>query len=113
MKGARKDAHDMITEAGSMIVYVAGYPAIMGLQPLYFKDPELARRARMAAESTEEKKRRRNSGSLSVTFTLARSLVPDDQIECYGGSPGMRDPGLLGAEKRMQESEMFLHATAL
>ena len=25
----------------------------------------------------------------------------------------MRDPGLLGAEKRMQESEMFLHATAL
>ena len=32
----------MITEAGNMIVYVAGYPAIMGLQPLYFKDPELA-----------------------------------------------------------------------
>jgi type IV secretion system protein VirD4 len=43
----------MITEAGSMIVYVAGYPAIMGLQPLYFQDPELARRARMAAESIE------------------------------------------------------------
>jgi len=39
-----------------MVVYVAGYPAIMGLQPLYFKDPELARRARMAAESPETKK---------------------------------------------------------
>jgi len=26
----------MITEAGNMIVYIAGYPAIMGLQPLYF-----------------------------------------------------------------------------
>jgi len=68
MKGARKDAHDMITEAGSMIVYVAGYPAIMGLQPLYFKDPELARRARSWPA---------------------------------------------GRRERMQESEMFLHATAL
>jgi type IV secretion system protein VirD4 len=56
MKGARKDAHDMITQAGNMIVYVAGYPAIMGLQPLYFKDPELARRARIAAQSPEAKK---------------------------------------------------------
>jgi type IV secretion system protein VirD4 len=46
----------MITEAGNMIVYVAGFPAIMGLQPLYFKDPELARRARMAAEPAEAKK---------------------------------------------------------
>jgi type IV secretory pathway TraG/TraD family ATPase VirD4 len=56
MKGARKDAHGMITQAGNMIVYVAGYPAIMGLQPLYFKDPELARRARLATQSTEAKK---------------------------------------------------------
>ena len=39
-----------------MVVYVAGYPAIMGLQPLYFKDPELARRARTAAQSSEAKK---------------------------------------------------------
>jgi type IV secretion system protein VirD4 len=56
MKGARKDARGLITEAGSMIVYVAGYPAIMGLQPLYFKDPELARRARMAAEHAQTKR---------------------------------------------------------
>jgi type IV secretion system protein VirD4 len=56
MKGARKNAQGMITEAGNMIVYVAGFPAIMGLQPLYFKDPELARRARMAAESAQTKK---------------------------------------------------------
>ncbi|HTD54240.1 MAG TPA: type IV secretory system conjugative DNA transfer family protein, partial [Silvibacterium sp.] len=56
MKGARKNALGMITEAGNMVVYVAGYPAIMGLQPLYFRDPELARRARMAAESAQAKK---------------------------------------------------------
>jgi type IV secretion system protein VirD4 len=67
MKGARKDARGLITEAGNMVVYVAGYPAIMGLQPLYFKDPELARRARMAAEPAQAKK----------TPTLARHPVSD------------------------------------
>ena len=56
LKGARKNAQGMITEAGNMVVYVAGYPAIMGLQPLYFRDPELARRARLAAESAQAKK---------------------------------------------------------
>jgi type IV secretion system protein VirD4 len=56
MKGARKNAQGMITEAGNMVLYVAGYPAIMGMQPLYFKDPELARRARMSANSSEAKK---------------------------------------------------------
>jgi hypothetical protein len=43
-----------------MVVYVAGYPAIMGLQPLYFRDPELARRARMAAEPAETRVVRSN-----------------------------------------------------
>src|SRR5271155_4985060 len=36
MKGARKNAQGMITEPGNMVIYVAGYPAIMGLQPLFF-----------------------------------------------------------------------------
>ena len=56
MKGARKNAQGMITEPGNMVIYVAGYPAIMGLQPLYFRDPELARRARIPAESAQTKK---------------------------------------------------------
>jgi type IV secretion system protein VirD4 len=55
----------VITEAGNMVVYVAGYPAIMGLQPLYFRDPELARRARLAAEPAQTKK----------TPTLAKASV--------------------------------------
>jgi type IV secretory pathway TraG/TraD family ATPase VirD4 len=46
MKGARKNAQGMITEPGNIVIYVAGYPAIMGLQPLYFRDSELDRRAR-------------------------------------------------------------------
>jgi type IV secretion system protein VirD4 len=51
MKGARKNAQGMITEPGNMVIYVAGYPAIMGLQPLYFRDSELARRALILAEA--------------------------------------------------------------
>jgi hypothetical protein len=34
----------------------AGYPAITGLQPLYLKDTELARRARIPTESAQIKK---------------------------------------------------------
>src|ERR1700760_436708 len=55
MKGARKNAQGMITEPGNMVIYVAGYLAIMGLQPLYFRDSELARRARIPAESAQMK----------------------------------------------------------
>jgi type IV secretion system protein VirD4 len=55
MKGARKNAQGMITEPGNMVIYVAGYPAIMGLQPLYFRDAELARRARIPAEAAQRR----------------------------------------------------------
>jgi type IV secretion system protein VirD4 len=49
MRGALKDTNGMITQAGEMVVYVAGYPAIRGVQPLFFKDSELLRRSRVPA----------------------------------------------------------------
>ena len=39
----------MITEAGDMVVYAAGFPAIYGKQPLYFKDPVFIARAAIEA----------------------------------------------------------------
>jgi type IV secretion system protein VirD4 len=45
MPGPKKDADGFITEAGDMVVYVAGYPAIYGKQPLYFKDAIFTARA--------------------------------------------------------------------
>jgi type IV secretion system protein VirD4 len=45
MPGPRKDAHDRITEAGDMVVYCAGFPAIYGRQPLYFQDQTFSARA--------------------------------------------------------------------
>jgi type IV secretion system protein VirD4 len=38
-------AGDRITQAGDMIVYAAGCPAIRGRQPLYFQDPAFKARA--------------------------------------------------------------------
>jgi type IV secretory pathway TraG/TraD family ATPase VirD4 len=53
MKGPNKDRNGFITGAGHMVVSVAGYPAIHGIQPLYFKDPELLRRAQIPADSAQ------------------------------------------------------------
>jgi type IV secretion system protein VirD4 len=49
MKGPLKDPTGMILEPGEMVIYVAGYPAIRGVQPLYFNDPDLLRRAQVPA----------------------------------------------------------------
>ncbi len=42
MPGPKKNDEGLIKEAGDMLVFVAGYPAIYGKQPLYFKDKRLA-----------------------------------------------------------------------
>jgi type IV secretion system protein VirD4 len=39
MPGPLKNAEGLIEKAGDMVVYVAGSPAIYGVQPLFFKDP--------------------------------------------------------------------------
>lgn len=45
----KKDENGLIKEAGDMVVYVAGFPAIYGKQPLYFKDPVFIARASVEA----------------------------------------------------------------
>jgi type IV secretion system protein VirD4 len=49
MPGPVKTDSGDITEAGDMVVYVAGYPAIYGKQPLYFKDAIFQARASIPA----------------------------------------------------------------
>ena len=53
MPGPKKDAQGLITEAGDMIVYCAGFPAIYGRQPLYFQDETFATRAGDPAAKAE------------------------------------------------------------
>ncbi len=47
LPGPVKDADGMITKPGDMIIYVAGYPAIYGKQPLYFQDDVFLARSRV------------------------------------------------------------------
>ena len=53
--GPEKDENGRITKAGDMIIYVAGYPAIYGKQPLYFQDPVFSARAAIAAPLYSDK----------------------------------------------------------
>ncbi len=55
MPGPEKDDNGQITKAGDMIIYVAGYPAIYGKQPLYFKDAIFSARAAVAAPAYSDK----------------------------------------------------------
>lgn len=49
LKGATKNTKGEITEAGDMLIFVAGYPAIYGKQILYFKDNVFLNRSKIPA----------------------------------------------------------------
>ncbi len=49
MPGPMKDSEGLINKPGDMVVYVAGFPAIYGVQPLYFQDPIFQARAAIQA----------------------------------------------------------------
>ncbi|WP_373991707.1 type IV secretory system conjugative DNA transfer family protein [Duganella sp. BuS-21] len=55
MPGPVKDANGDIKEAGDMVIYVAGFPAIYGKQPLYFQDPVFKARAAVPAPQASDK----------------------------------------------------------
>jgi type IV secretion system protein VirD4 len=55
MPGPVKDTEGLIEKAGDMVVYVAGYPAIYGVQPLFFKDPIFKARAAIPAPMQSDK----------------------------------------------------------
>ncbi|MBA4143581.1 MAG: type IV secretory system conjugative DNA transfer family protein [Nitrosospira sp.] len=50
-----KEGRDLIEEAGDMIIYVAGYPAIYGRQPLYFQDEIFQARAEVPAPGVSDR----------------------------------------------------------
>lgn len=55
MPGPVKSASGDIEKAGDMVVYVAGYPAIYGRQPLYFQDAVFQARAAIPAPTKSDK----------------------------------------------------------
>jgi type IV secretion system protein VirD4 len=57
MPGPIKDSEGLIKEAGDMVIYVAGFPAIYGKQPLFFQDPVFSARAAIPAPKVSDKLR--------------------------------------------------------
>jgi type IV secretion system protein VirD4 len=55
MLGPKKKADGEIEQPGDMVIYVAGFPAIYGRQPLYFKDPVFQARASVPAPRISDK----------------------------------------------------------
>ncbi|MBY0407272.1 MAG: type IV secretory system conjugative DNA transfer family protein, partial [Rickettsiales bacterium] len=55
MPGPKKDSNGMIQEPGDMVIYCAGFPAIYGQQPLYFKDPVFQKRSEISAPKITDK----------------------------------------------------------
>jgi type IV secretion system protein VirD4 len=55
MPGPKKDSEGFIDKPGDMVIYAAGYPAIYGVQPLYFKDPIFKVRAAVPAPKQSDK----------------------------------------------------------
>jgi type IV secretion system protein VirD4 len=49
-----KDGRDVIERPGDMIIYVAGFPAIYGRQPLYFQDVVFQMRAEVPAPAVSD-----------------------------------------------------------
>ena len=55
MPGPKKNAGGDIERAGDMVIYVAGYPAIYGKQPLYFQDATFQARAAVPAPKVSDR----------------------------------------------------------
>jgi type IV secretion system protein VirD4 len=54
LKSPSKDAGDVITEPGDMLVFVAGHAPILGTQSLYFRDPVFSVRASIPAPAGDQ-----------------------------------------------------------
>lgn len=62
MPGPKKNG-EMIAEAGDMVVYVAGFPAIYGRQPLYFQDKIFTARAAVPEPKGSDRLRNANASA--------------------------------------------------
>src|ERR1700743_3240740 len=65
---------EIITEPGDMLIFVSGHFPILGMQMLYFADPELARRSAIAPPKTVQ---RQIQGSPSVRVDKPEFVTDD------------------------------------
>lgn len=69
MPGPKKDG-ELIVTAGDIVIYVAGFPAIYGRQPLYFQDKIFAARAAVPEPNSSDQLRTAGKASANIEITL-------------------------------------------
>ena len=69
MPGPRKEG-ELIVAPGDMVVYVAGFPAIYGRQPLYFQDKIFTARAAVPEPKHSDKLRMVNAAAVGEGITI-------------------------------------------
>lgn len=69
LPGPVKDKNGDITEAGEMLVFVAGQPVIRGRQILYFQDPAFSARSKIPPPKTTDRVREQPKPPKAVTPT--------------------------------------------
>lgn len=55
LPGPKKDSEGKVTEAGDMLIFVAGFPTVYGKQILFFKDPTFLARSKVNAPIQTDK----------------------------------------------------------
>ena len=73
LRGADKNAKGEITRAGEMLIFVAGYPAIKGVQALYFQDPVFSYRASIPAPKESDK--------IGVLEKLKPKIIKKEEVQ--------------------------------
>ena len=68
MPGPKKSADGQIERAGDMVVYMAGFPAIYGKQPLYFQDAVFTARAAIPEPEASDRLRSRLTADEVITL---------------------------------------------
>ena len=76
LPGARKQ-DERIVEAGTMLIFASGFPAIYGKQTLFFLDPVLRARSRFEASSTVAESSR--EGRERAPLSTAEGAVLEDE----------------------------------
>jgi type IV secretion system protein VirD4 len=54
LPGLRKDSGGDVTDAGNMLIFPAGFPAVYGTQTLYFQNPEMDKRSKIPPPETSD-----------------------------------------------------------
>jgi hypothetical protein len=104
MPGPKKNDKGEIEEAGDMVIYVAGYPAIYGKQPLYFKDPTFQARASDAGAEGQRPAAPRFQ-------TQGRASRYEPHPETHHGRRCHRRPGRPGAGRRCYAAGARINTT--